>query len=219
MSAVSGVVTGRHFEYLARRTVGDDAFLLDLKKAASAAGIPAIWIAPEQASFLQILLMLARAREVVEVGTLAGYAAIRMARALPAGGRVRTFEISRKHAEFAHEWAGRSDVATRVEVILGNALEELPKIAASSVDAAFIDADKSSYPRYLKECERILKPGGLLTVDNAFAFGQLFDEPPTDREVPAVRAFNDLLAKSTTFQSVIVPLGDGCWVGVKRASA
>ena len=216
MSEVSSQVGSEHFHYIAERTTPEDEFLRDLKKAAAAAGIPSIWIAPEQASFMRILLKAARAREVVEVGTLAGYSAIAMARALPPDGRVRTIELDAKHAEFAERWIARSDVAGRVQVLRGAGMEVLPKLAADSADAAFLDADKGSYPRYLTECLRIVRKGGLIMVDNAFAFGQLFDDTPTDREVSAMRAFNDHMAKVREIESVIVPLGDGLWVGVKR---
>ena len=216
MSDTSTLLTQEHFKYVAERTTREDAFLLDLKRAATAEGIPSIWIAPEQASFMQILLQVAHAREVVEVGTLAGYSAIAMARALPAGGRVRTIEVVPKHAEFAKRWAARSDVADKIEVSLGAGMDVLPGFATDSADAAFLDADKGSYPRYLAECLRIVRRGGLIMVDNAFAFGQLFDEAPSDRDVPAVRTFNDLMAGERALHSVIVPLGDGLWVGVKR---
>ena len=119
MSDVSTEVGNEHFRYIAERTTPEDEFLRDLKKAAAAAGIPSIWIAPEQASFMRILLKAARAREVVEVGTLAGYSAISMARALPADGHVRTIELDPKHAEFAERWIARSDVAGRVHVLRG----------------------------------------------------------------------------------------------------
>jgi len=216
MSDVSTGIGAEHFRYIAEHTTAEDEFLRELKKAAAAAGIPSIWIAPEQASFMRILLKAARAREVVEVGTLAGYSAISMARALPVDGRVRTIELEPKHAEFAERWIARSDVAGRVEVLRGAGMDVLPKLAADSADAAFLDADKASYPRYLTECLRIVRKGGLIMVDNAFAFGQLFDPKATDREVPAVRAFNDHVVKVRELESVIVPLGDGLWVGVRR---
>ncbi len=209
-------VTDAHFRYIAERTVREDDFLKVLKDKARAAGIPAIWISAEQASFMQILLKLVRAREVVEVGTLAGYSAIVMARALPAGGRVRTVEIFPKHADFAEEWAARSDVGEKIEVIRGAGQVVLPTFADNSADAAFLDADKAGYSFYLKECLRIVRPGGLIMADNAFAFGQLLDERPTDREVPAVKAFNEVMARETRLQSIIVPVGDGLWVGVKK---
>ena len=216
MSEISSRVTEEHFRYIAERTATEDELLRALKRAAVEEGIPSIWIAPEQASFIQILLKLARARDVVEVGTLAGYSAIAMARALPAGGRVRTIEIEKKHADFAERWIARSDVAGRVQVFRGGGMDVLPSFDADSADAAFLDADKASYPLYLGECLRIVRRGGLILVDNAFAFGQLFDPDPKDREVEAVRAFNEVMAREPALHSVIVPIGDGLWVGVKR---
>jgi predicted O-methyltransferase YrrM len=215
MSDTSTLVTAEHFRYLAERTRREDEFLRSLKQAATAEGIPSIWIAPEQASFMQILLRAAGAREVVEIGTLAGYSSIAMARALPEGGRVRTIEIEPKHAEFARRWIARSDVAKKIEVVLGAGAQVLPGLAADSADAAFLDADKASYPLYLAECLRIVKRGGLILVDNAFAFGELFDARPKNESTPAVRAFNDLMAAERRLQGVIVPLGDGLWVGVR----
>src|SRR5437773_4952512 len=211
MSDVSTEVGNEHFRYIAERTTAEDEFLRDLKKAAAAAGIPSIWIAPEQASFMRILLKAARAREVVEVGTLAGYSAISMARALPADGHVRTIELDPKHAEFAERWIGRSDVAGRVHVLRGAGMDVLPKLADDSADAAFLDADKASYPKYLTECLRIVRRGGLIMVDNAFAFGDLFNREATRADVAAMRAFNERMAKTRGLQSVIVPLGDGLW--------
>jgi len=219
MSDQSTRVTEKHFHYIAAHTTAEDDFLRALKVAATAAGIPSIWIAPEQASFMRILLRAARAREVVEIGTLAGYSAITMARALPEGGRVRTIELDAKHAGFAREWASRSDVADRIEVIQGAGMDVLRGFAANSADAAFLDADKGSYPAYLGECLRIVRPGGLIMADNAFAFGQLFDEHPTDREVAAVRDFNRHMAATPEVESVIVPIGDGLWVGVRHSPA
>jgi predicted O-methyltransferase YrrM len=215
MSTSSTLVTAEHFAYIAARTRGEDAFLGELKTAARAAGIPPIWIAPEQASFMQVMLRAIGARRVVEVGTLAGYSAIQMARALPADGRVDTIELARTHAEFARDWIARSDVAGRVRVHEGRGDDVLRTFAADSADAAFLDADKASYPQYLEHALRIVRPGGLILVDNAFAFGQILDEHPTDREVAAVRAFNDLMARERRVQGIIVPIGDGLWVAVK----
>jgi caffeoyl-CoA O-methyltransferase len=216
MSDQSSRVTEQHFRYIAERTTKEDELLRSLKAEATAEGIPSIWVAAEQGSFMQILLRLMRAKEVVEVGTLAGYSAITMARALPADGRVRTIEISAKHAEFAKRWVAKSDVAAKVQVFLGAGMDVLPKFEADSADAAFLDADKSSYPLYLGECLRIVRPGGLIMVDNAFAFGELFNDSPSDKEVGAIRAFNEIVARESRLQSVIVPLGDGLWVGVKK---
>jgi predicted O-methyltransferase YrrM len=208
-------VPERLLRYLAAHTIQEDGFLRELKSEALKEGLPPIWIAPEQGSLMQILLKLAGAREVVEVGTLAGYSAIWMARALPEGGRVRTIEISGRHADFAERWIARSDVAGRIRLYRGAGKDILPKFKTGSADAAFLDADKTNYRHYLQEVLRIVRPGGLIMVDNAFAFGQLLKENPARTDVDAVRAFNEIMAKESALQSLIVPIGDGLWVGVK----
>jgi len=213
MSEKSTPVTDDYIRYLAKHTTQEDDFLRKLKAAAKAEGIPPIWISPEQGSFMQILLKAVRAREVVEIGTLAGYSAIWMARALPADGRLRTIEISPEHAELAERWISKSDVAGRITVHRGKAEEILPQFAANSADAAFIDADKTSYPLFLRESLRIVRRGGLILADNAFAFGRLFDA--SDEAVAAIQAFNTIMAQETALQSIIVPVGDGLWFGVK----
>jgi predicted O-methyltransferase YrrM len=217
MSEAPTLVTAEHFLYVASHTKGEDAFLGALRAAAAEEGLPAIAISPAQASFLQIVLKAAKVERVVEVGTLGGYSAIWMARALPAGGRVRTIEISPRHAAFARTWIARSDVAEKIEVLCGDAHALLPSFEADSADAAFLDADKTGYPFYLEQCLRIVKRGGLVMADNAFAFGELFAAAPRDRETPAVRAFNEIVPKTKGLHGVIVPLGDGCWVCVKDA--
>ncbi len=220
MSEKSSIVTPGHFSYIAARTRGEDATLRLLRKEARAAGYPPISIAPEQGSFMQILLRGAGAREVVEVGTLAGYSAIWIARALPSDGRLRTVEKDSERAAFARSMIARSDVASRVEVVEGAGLEFLRSLPDGSIDALFLDADKAGYPAYATEGLRILREGGILMADNAFAFGELLVPSPVDPETPAVRAFNDWMAERPDLQAVIVPLGDGLWVGVKgRAHA
>ena len=208
-------VTREHFQYITDRTTQEDPFLQDLKQAAREADIPAIWISPAQASFMQILLRASGAKEIIEVGTLAGYSAITMARALPQGGRIRTIELHPEFADFAERWASQSDVSEKIEVHRGSGEDVLATFESHSADVAFLDADKRNYPLYLRESLRIIRPGGLILVDNAFAFGELLEEHPSDPEVQSVRDFNELMEKQEGLQSVIVPLGDGVWVGVK----
>jgi predicted O-methyltransferase YrrM len=217
MSTRSTPVSAAHFAYLARHTRGEDDFLRALCAAARAEGIPEISIAPEQASFLAILLRASGARRVIEVGTLAGYSAIAMARALPPrsqGGELATIEVSARHARFAESWIARSDVADRVRVLQGRGADLLPRFPSGWADAAFLDADKAGYPLYLEECRRIVRRGGLILADNAFAFGQLLDERASAAEVQAVRAFNERMASTPGLSGIIVPLGDGLWMAV-----
>ncbi|MCA8916069.1 MAG: O-methyltransferase [Planctomycetes bacterium] len=211
------IITRRHYNYIAEHTRGDDEFLIELKQAAEAAEIPKIWISPAQASLMQVILKLHGAKQVIEVGTLAGYSAISMARALPDDGRVRTIELESRHADFAEQWIAKSNVANKVKVLRGAGVDVLKTIDSGSADACFLDADKANYPRYLDECLRILPVGGLIMADNAFAFGRLFDQVEDDSGVAAVRRFNDYMAAEKRVHAVMVGIGDGCWVGVKEA--
>jgi predicted O-methyltransferase YrrM len=219
MSATSTPLDRALLEYVAAHTGGDDELVRDLKEAALAEGFPGIWIAPEQASFLTILLRAARARRVLEVGTLAGVSALALARALPSraeGGHLVTIELDPRRAAFAREWLGRSPVGDRIEVLQGAADAVLPGLAAGSFDAAFIDADKAGYGGYLEHALRLVRPGGLVLVDNAFAFGQLLDPESQDPDVKAVREFNEQVRRSPALEGIIVPIGDGLWVAVRK---
>ncbi len=201
--------------YVVDHSPREDAFLKNLKDAAMAADIPQIWIAPEQATLMQIVLRLSGARDVIEVGTLCGYSAIIMARALLADGLVKTIEINPKHADFAEEWIANSDVAKKVEVRLGPAADVLSGMAPNCADAIFIDADKESYPLYLEQATRLLRRGGILMVDNAFRGGGVVEESG-DQQVRAIQQCNDAIAAGDDFQAVIVPIADGLWLGVKE---
>ena len=128
---------------------------------------------------------------------------------------MRTIELEPKHADFAQRWIAKSDVANKVEVHRGAGRDVLREFADESADAAFLDADKVSYADYLSECQRIVRPGGLILVDNAFAFGLLFAEGDQGADVEAVRAFNESMARTSGLQGVIVPIGDGLWVAVR----
>ncbi|MEO0480003.1 MAG: O-methyltransferase [Planctomycetota bacterium] len=206
----------RHLEDIAP---ADDEFFESMRAAALEAGIPSISIDKAQASMIQAALRAIGAKEVVEVGTLFGGTALRMARALPEDGRVRTFEIESKHADFAEHWIARSDAAGKVEVHRGDARETLPRVPDASIDAMFIDADKVGYETYIAEAARVLRDHGLLLVDNAFAFGDLLDESCTDESVLAIRAVNDNLRQNPLFEGSIVPLGDGFWFCTRVARA
>lgn len=164
-------VTQRHYDYVAQRTRGDDDFLKALKAEAEKAGIPKIWISPAQASLMQILLKLRGANRVIEVGTLAGYSAIQMARALPADGVVTTIELEPKHADFAEAWIAKSDVKGKVRVLRGKGADVLKGLPDRSADACFLDADKENYPVYLEHAARICGKGGLVMADKPLRSG------------------------------------------------
>lgn len=218
MSTVPTQVTAELFRYLIEHSTPEDPFLRQVREAALAAELPAIWISPEQAVFMGILLQISGARKVLEIGTLGGYSAIAMAQAMGPQGHVDTLEIEPTHATFAREWISKGNFESRIEVHLGAALDTLPGLAGKApYDAVFIDADKGNYASYLDRTLDMVKDGGLVMVDNAFAFGRILEAQTTTDDVWAIRAFNDLMAREKRVTSQIVPVADGLWVGVKHS--
>jgi caffeoyl-CoA O-methyltransferase len=175
-------------------------------------GIPAIQVGPSEGKLLELLVRLAGASKIVEVGTLVGYSAIRMAAALPAGGHLWTVEFEPKHAEVARGNIARAGLADRVSVHVGAGIDVLPTLSANGpFDVVFIDADKINYDSYGKWAIANLRKGGLVIGDNAYLFGELVDDSDRGR---AMRAFHEQVA--STCDSVCVPTPDGLVVGIKR---
>ncbi len=175
-------------------------------------GIPAIQVGPSDGKLIHLLLRLAGAKKVVEVGTLVGYSAIHMARALPADGHIWSIEYEEKHAAVARDNLAAAGVADRVTVLVGPGVEVLPTIAHKGpFDAVFIDADKVNYHVYGAWAVKHLRPGGLVLGDNAYLFGELMEDSDRGR---AMRAFHELVA--ATCDSVCAPTPDGLVVGIKR---
>jgi caffeoyl-CoA O-methyltransferase len=175
-------------------------------------GIPAIQVGPSDGQTVALLLRLANAKKVVEVGTLVGYSAIHMARAMGEGGKVWTIEYEAKHAEVARGNFAAAGVADRVEILVGAGRDVLPTLVDKGpFDAVFIDADKQNYDFYGAWAIENLRPGGLVLGDNAYLFGELLEESERGR---AMRSFHELVAKSC--HSVCCPTPDGLVVGIKR---
>ncbi len=201
-------------DYLAALFAPEDPTLLALREEADRRGLPPISISPDEGRLLQVLLRAVGARRVLEVGTLGGYSAIWMARALPADGRVLTLEIEPSHAEFARRHLVRAGVADRVEVRVGRALDILPALDGERFDAVFLDADKEPLPTYFEWALRLLRPGGLLIADNALWGGRVLDERVDDDATRAVREFNRRLATDPRVTGIVVPTHDGVGIGI-----
>lgn len=190
-----------------------DAGLARAFDAPEREGMPAIQVGPAEGKAVHLLLRLIGARRVVEVGTLAGYSGIWLARALPADGRLYTIEAEPKHAAVARRNFEAAGVAERVTVLEGKGADVLPTIAEHGpFDAVFVDADKGSYDLYGRWAAENLRSGGLLLGDNAYYFGKLLD--PNDASAAAMRRFHEEAAKA--FDSVCLPTPDGMLVGIKR---
>jgi caffeoyl-CoA O-methyltransferase len=153
---------------------------------------------------------------VLEVGTLGGYSAIWMARALPDDGELVSIEIEPRHAEFARRYVQRAGLADRVDIRIGRALDVLPSLDGEKFDAVFIDADKEPMPNYFEWALRLLRPGGLLIADNTLWGGRVLDDAERDEKTTAVREFNRRMATDPRILSILVPTHDGVAIGVVR---
>ena len=210
----SGVryTTPEFLDWVAALHAPHDAALARAFDAPSAHGMPAIQLGPSEGKALELLLRLAGARNVVEVGTLAGYSAIRAARALPADGHVHTVEFDPKHARVARENIAAARLADKITVHEGSGLHVLPRLVRfGPFDAVFIDADKGNYDGYGRWAAENTRPGGLLVGDNAFFFGRLLEDSP---EAAAMRRFHEEACEH--FDTVCLPTPDGMLLGVRR---
>jgi caffeoyl-CoA O-methyltransferase len=198
--------------YLDRLHAPHDGALERAFLAPEREGLPAIQLGASEGKLLGLLIALAGARRVVEVGTLAGYSALRIARGLPEGGRLWSIEYEPKHVRVARESIAAAGLSERVEILEGKALDVLERLVAHGpFDAVFIDADKGHYDHYGRWAQKHLRPGGLLLGDNAYFFGRLLDD---NLEAAAMRRFHEEAAKA--FDTVCIPTPDGLLLGIKR---
>jgi predicted O-methyltransferase YrrM len=186
-----------------------DEALEEALRAAASAGLPHIQVTPSQGKLLYVLARLCGARRILEIGTLGGYSAIWLARALAPGGRLMTLELSEEHAAVARSNVARAGLADCVEVVVGPALESLPAIEARGegpFDMVFIDADKPGYVEYLRWAVRLTRPGGLIVADNVVRGGRVLAPEPGDAAAQGAAAFNAALAAEPGLDAVVLQL-------------
>src|SRR5262250_3162561 len=174
-----------------------DAALDAALAASSAAGLPAINVAPNQGKLLNLLARTVGVKKILEIGTLGGYSTIWLARALPAGGRLISLEFSPKHAEVARSNIERAGLSDRVEIRVGAALDSLPLIEKEGFapfDFIFIDADKPNNPGYLAWAVKLSRPGTLILVDNVVRDGAVAEAASSDPAIQGTRQMFELMA-------------------------
>jgi predicted O-methyltransferase YrrM len=166
-------------------------------------------IGPDQGAFMAMLVRIAGARRILEIGTFTGYSSTAMALALPPDGRITCLDVSREWTDIAREAWSDAGVADRVELLLGPAVETLATLEDDSFDMAFIDADKPSYDAYYEGCLRVVRPGGLIMLDNVLWSGRVAGSDDSDENTPILRALNDKIASDERVGHVLLPIGDG----------
>jgi len=174
----------------------------------------------DQARLMALLVKLMGARRCIEVGVFTGYSSLAVALALPPGGRIVACDVSEDWTSVARRYWEQAGVADRIELRLGPAMETLDAMLAAGEagrhDFAFIDADKSSYGGYYEKCLQLLRPGGLVAIDNTLWSGEVADRSKQGRDTRALRALNDALAQDARVDMAMLTVGDGVTLARKR---
>lgn len=174
-------------------------------------------IAPEQGTFMEILVRVSGARNAVEVGTFTGYSAICIARGLPADGKLLCCDVSEEWTALAREYFAKAGIADKIRLEIAPALDTLQALPADdAIDFAFIDADKVSYELYYEEILKRLSPNGLIVFDNVLWGGAVADASNESPDTVALRRLNDRIASDTRVQAVMLSISDGLTLVRKR---
>ncbi|HXJ32120.1 MAG TPA: O-methyltransferase [Gemmatimonadales bacterium] len=200
--------------YAAELFAVEDPILARVRARHAERELPPIHISPDEGKLLHVLVRLVAARRVLEIGSLAGYSGIWLARALPADGLLTTLEVDPHHAGLARQAYEEAGLGGRVRLLEGDARDTL-RTLEPGFDVVFLDADKEPLPEYFEWSVRLLRNGGLLLCDNAFLHGTVVEADNDSPATEGVRAFNRLAASDPRVVSAIVPLRDGIVVAVK----
>ena len=213
-------MTGRLYDYLLQASLREPPLLAELRAETAKLPLAAMQISPEQGQFMAFLVETIGARRTVEVGTFTGYSALCVALALPAGGKVIACDISEEYTAVGRRYWTRAGVADRIDLRLAPALDTLGRLLADggpgSIDFAFIDADKREYDGYYEAILKLLRPGGLVAIDNVLWSGAVADPAAQDDDTRAIRALNEKLRADSRVSLSLLPIGDGLTLARKR---
>ena len=220
MSNRSITLTDKLYDYLLSVSLREPPLLARLREETAALPMAAMQIAPEQGQFMALLAELTAAKNYLEVGTFTGYSTLCVALALPVDGAVVACDISEDFTAVARRYWAEAGLSGRIDLRLAPALETLDDLLAEgragSFDLAFIDADKENYLGYAERVLELLRPGGLMLVDNVLWDGAVADPAKQDNDTKAIRALNDALHADSRITLSMVPVGDGLTLARKR---
>jgi len=206
------------YDYLQRTSLREPPVLARLRQETAAHPQGRMQITPEHGQFLMLILQLMGARRTLEVGVFTGYSALAAALALPSDGRVVACDISEEYTSVARRYWKEAGVDSKIDLRIAPALETLRGLIAQgeTFDFAFIDADKTNYENYYESTLPLLRPGGLIMVDNVLWSGRVADPSETDADTEALRKFNQKLLADSRIALSMIPLGDGVTLALKR---
>lgn len=208
-------------DYVASISLREPDILHELRVKTSELPLSLMQISPEQGQFISLLVKAIGAKRALEVGVFTGYSLLATALALPADGTVTALDISEEWTDIARDFAARAGVADKIDLRIGDARASLEGIlkeegAAGSYDFVFIDADKENYGAYYEAALTLLRPGGLIVVDNVLWHGAVLDPSKQDSETVALRAFNAKVRDDNRVELSVLPFADGLTFALKR---
>lgn len=190
-------------DYIHSLFVSSDPVLDAILERSRAAGLPDIQVSPGQGKLLYLLAKMTGARRILEVGTLGGYSTVWLSRAMVSGGELTTIELDPAHAAFSRDTLAQADLDVTVDVKEGRALDILPGLEPA-FDLVFLDANKDSYPAYLRHAVRLTRPGGLIVADNVVRDGAVLAPKGVDPQAVGAAAFNQALAEHPALEAIIL---------------
>ncbi len=211
-------MTDELVEYVRRYGVREHPVLAGLREQTAPLPEHGMQIGPDQGAFMGLVVRLIGAKRILEIGTFTGYSSTAMALAQPSDGRMLCCDVSEEWTSLARKAWADAGVADRIELRLGPATETLASLDEDSFDLAFIDADKPSYDAYYEGCLRVVRPGGLIMIDNTLWSGRVADPSQNDEQVTAIRALNEKIATDERVDHTILPIGDGLTMAVVRGN-
>ena len=207
------------YTYLVEHSVREPEILQRLRAETAKDSMSMMQISPEQGQFMQLLVRLMGARKCLEVGVFTGYSSLAVALVLPPDGRIVACDISEKWTAMARRYWLEAGVADRIDLRIGPALSTLNELLeagnAGSFDFAFIDADKVNYLAYYERALTLVRPGGLIAVDNTLWGGQVVDNKSNNEDTRAIRRFNERVRSDLRIHLSLLPIGDGLTLAFK----
>lgn len=222
MSSKTFTLDERLYQYLLSASLREPELLKRLREETARDPMARMQISPEQGQFMALLVRLMGARRCLEVGVYTGYSSLSVALALPDHGRIVACDVSEPWTAIARRYWAEAGVAHKIALKLAPALETLDALLAAGeagrFDFAFIDADKESYPAYFERALQLIRPGGLIAVDNTLWYGKVADPENQEKDTLAIRAFNNRVARDPRIELSLVPIGDGLTLALRKFS-
>ncbi len=220
MSRKTIEVDDRLYDYILETSLREPEILAELREETAGMSGAGMQISPEQGQLMALLAELIGARRYLEVGTFTGYSALAVLLAMGPEGRATCCDLSEDYTAVARRYWKKAGVEDRVALHLAPALDTLDRAVAAgeegAYDFAFVDADKENYQGYVERCHALLRPGGLLAVDNVLWDGAVADPAADDADTRAIRALNAALKEDGRWTISLVPIGDGLTLARKR---